>query len=271
MTTCSLILSEKIKKGKSMKKYRYLINWIGGKRLLRKKIAPMIPENIQGYVEPFGGGAWVLFFKDKWAELEVYNDLDSRLVNLFNVVKYHPCELARQMCYMLASREQFEQQIKQEGITDIQRAAQFLYVINRSFGAKGKTFGTSKSSGIKSAYGIIERIEKIAKRLDKVLIENKSAFDLIKEYDRENMFFYLDPPYSKGEGYQVCSTKDFEHKRLAEILKNIKGRFLLSYDDSDIIRELYRDFKIVEVSRENGINRKNIKNKEYKELIIKNY
>lgn len=254
-----------------MKKYRYLINWIGGKRLLRKKIAPMIPENIQGYVEPFGGGAWVLFFKDKWAELEVYNDLDSRLVNLFNVVKYHPCELARQMCYMLASREQFEQQIKQEGITDIQRAAQFLYIINRSFGAKCESFGTSKSRGIKSAGGIVERIGEISKRLDKVLIENKSAFDLIKEYDRENMFFYLDPPYSKGEGYQVCSTKDFEHKRLAEILKNIKGRFLLSYDDSDIIRELYRDFKIVEVSRENGINRKNIKNKEYKELIIKNY
>lgn len=272
MTTCSFILTEiKSMKGQSMKNYRYLINWIGGKRLLRKTIAPMIPEDIQGYIEPFGGGAWVLFYKEKWAELEVYNDLDSRLVNLFNVVKYHPCEIARQMCYMLASREQFEQQIFCEGITDIQKAARFLYIINRSFGAKGKTFGTSKSSGIKSAYGIIERITEISKRLDKVLIEHKSAFDLIKNYDRETMFFYLDPPYSCGEGYNVCSTKDFEHEKLAQLLKNIKGKFLLSYDDSEKIRELYKGFNIIEVTRENGINRKDIKNKEYKELIIKNY
>lgn len=128
-----------------MKNYRYLINWIGGKRLLRKTIAPLIPKDINGYIEPFGGGGWVLFYKDKWAELEVYNDLDSRLVNLFNVVKYHPCELARQMCYMLASRKQFEQMLSFEGITDIQKASKFLYIINWSFGAKGTVFGTSKT------------------------------------------------------------------------------------------------------------------------------
>ncbi|MGM9993487.1 MAG: DNA adenine methylase [Candidatus Avigastranaerophilus sp.] len=68
-----------------MKNYRYLINWVGGKRLLRKTIADIIPKNINGYIEPLGGGAWVLFYKDKWAKLEVYNDLDGRLVNLFNI------------------------------------------------------------------------------------------------------------------------------------------------------------------------------------------
>lgn len=254
-----------------MKNYKYLINWIGGKRLLRKTISEYIPTDINGYIEPFGGGAWVLFYKEKWAELEVYNDLDSRLVNLFNVVKYHPCELARQMCYMLASREQFEQQLKNEGITDIQKAAQFLYIITRSFSGKGEHFGTTKTSGIKSAGGIIERINQISLRLDKVLIEHKNAFDLIKQYDSENNFFYCDPPYSKGEGYKVCSTKDFEHEKLAEILKNIKGKFLLSYDDSYKIRKLYKDFSVTEVTRLNGINRLNIKNNVYKEIIIKNF
>ena len=140
-----------------MKNYKYLINWIGGKRLLRKTIAGLIPhDGINGYIEPFGGGAWVLFYKEKWAELEVYNDLDGRLINLFNVVKYHPCELARQMCYLLGSREQFSQMIKNEGITDIQKAAQFLYILSYSFGGKCGSFGTSKTRGIKSAGGIIE-------------------------------------------------------------------------------------------------------------------
>lgn len=119
-----------------MKQYKYLIGWIGGKSLLRKTIAALIPQKIPTYIEPFGGAAWVLFYKDKWAELEIYNDIDCRLVNLFNVVKYHPCELARQMCYMLSSRQQFSDMLKYEGFTDIQRAAKFLYVIAHSFGAK---------------------------------------------------------------------------------------------------------------------------------------
>ena len=65
----------------------YLINWIGGKRQLREAVSKLIPENITSYIEPFGGGGWVLFYYQKWAELEVYNDLDGRLVNLFRVVK----------------------------------------------------------------------------------------------------------------------------------------------------------------------------------------
>ena len=69
------------------KKYnsKGFIRWIGGKRLLRKTIAPLIPDNIQSYIEPFGGAAWVMFYKEKWADLEVYNDLDGRLVNLFRI------------------------------------------------------------------------------------------------------------------------------------------------------------------------------------------
>ena len=250
-----------------MNKYKYLISWIGGKRLLRKKIAELIPKDIEGYIEPFGGGGWVLFYKERWAELEIYNDLDNRLVNLFNVVKYHPCELARKMCYMLSSRTQFEQQLNFDGITDIQKAAQFLYVINYSFGAKGTTYAVR----VKSAGGIIERVMEISKRLDKVNIENKNALDLIQTYDNGQNFFYLDPPYSKGEGYEVCSTKDFEHEKLAETLKNIKGKFLLSYDDSKLIRKLYKGFDIIEISRHKGINNYCPKGREYKELLIKNY
>ena len=255
-----------------MKNYRYLIPWIGGKRLLRKKIAEILDKVLfDGYIEPFGGGGWVLFYRDRWAEVEVYNDLDNRLVNLFNVVKYHPCELARQMCYMLASREQFKQQLNFEGITDIQRAARFLYIINYSFGGKGEQFGTGKTCAAKSAYGIIQRIEEISKRLDKVVIENKSAFELIKMYDSPNQMFYCDPPYTSGEGYKVCSTKNFEHEKLAEVLKGIKGKFLLSYDDSEVIREIYKGFDIIEVSRLKGIGTYLIKNREYREVLIKNF
>lgn len=249
----------------------YLINWIGGKRQLREAVSKLIPENITSYIEPFGGGGWVLFYYQKWAELEVYNDLDGRLVNLFRVVKYHPCELAREMCYLLYSREQFLSVLQNPGETDIQKAARFMFLLSRSFGGKGKSFGVSYSCSIKSAGGLIERIDRISKRLDRVIIENLSAMELIQRYDLETAFFYCDPPYSSGAGYEVVSTAKFKHEQLCDVLKNIKGRFLLSYDDSARVRELYKDFNIIEISRANGINRKNIRNNVYNELLICNY
>lgn len=66
-----------------------------------------------------------------------------------------------------------------------------------------------------------EKIDAIHKRLDKVMIENRDFEKLIKQYDFENAFFYCDPPYSKGCGYEVTSTEDFDHERLREILGNI--------------------------------------------------
>ncbi len=249
----------------------YLVNWVGGKRLLREAISYLIPTDITSYIEPFGGGGWVLFYYYRWAENEVYNDLDGRLVNLFRVVKYHPCELKREMSYMLASREQFAEAIKFEGYTDIQRAARFMFLLTRSFGGRGHHFGVSYECGIKSASGIIERINAICNRLDNTIIENKTAFDLIPQYDTDNAFFYCDPPYSCGAGYETTSTKDFMHDELKDLLSSLKGRFLLSYDDAPKIRELYKDFNLIEIERMNGINRKNYKNNMYKELLICNY
>lgn len=251
----------------------YLINWVGGKRLLRKTIEPLIPEDIDSYIEPFGGGGWVLFYKEKWAELEVYNDLDDRLVNLFRIVKYHPDELIKEFRYQLASRKMFYEALDSHFYTDIQNASKFLYLISRSFGGKGTSFGTSKkSTGMKSQQNILERINVIHKRLDKVLIENLSFEKLITDYDNPDAFFYCDPPYVQGEGYYKTTKQGgFRHELLADTLKNIKGRFLLSYDDNPLIRELYKDFHIISTERQNGINNYAAANKNFKELLIRNY
>lgn len=254
-----------------------LINWVGGKRLLRKTIAPLIPKDIKSYIEPFGGGGWVLFYKDRWADLEIYNDLDGRLVNLFRIVKYHPNAFKEEYKYLLGSRDMFFQFLNGTFITDIQKAVQFYFVITRSFGGKGSSFGTvKKSSGgaSKSQKNVLDKIDAIHERLDKVMIENRDFETLITQYDFEDAFFYCDPPYSQGCGYDVTSTKDFDHERLREVLGNIKGRFLLSYDDSPKIRELYKGFEMIEVERLNGINnRSDVENRKkiFRELLIANY
>ena len=76
-----------------------LISWVGGKKQLRKTISQYIPNNIQGYIEPFGGAGWLLFYKSKWAQLEVYNDINSDLVNVFRTAKYHPEALLKEYEY----------------------------------------------------------------------------------------------------------------------------------------------------------------------------
>lgn len=251
----------------------YLINWIGGKRLLRKTIAEIIPQDIGSYIEVFGGGAWVLFYKEKWANLEVYNDLDNNLYNLFTVVKYHAEAFEQEFQFMINSRKGFNDMLEFKPLTDIQKAAKFFFLLQRSYGAKMKQFayGRNGNSGsAKSHHNIIERIFAASKRLDKVYIENADFQEIIRRYDCESAFFYLDPPYVKGKDnlYEVVKIKDFEHERLFNCIKNIKGRWLLSYDDNDYIRDLYKNYNIIEVSRQNSLSHKaGI----YKELLIKNY
>ena len=234
-------------------------------------------EPLSQNIEPFGGGGWILFYKQRWADLEIYNDLDGRLVNLFRIVKYHPNAFKEEYKYLLGSREMFLQYLSAKPFTDIQRAVQFYFLITRSFGGRGETFGTVKKScggASKSQRNVLDKIDAIHQRLDKVMIENRDFEKLINQYDFEGAFFYCDPPYSKGCGYEVTSTEDFNHERLREILGNIKGRFLLSYDDSPKIRELYKGYEMVEIERQNGINNRqgtDRLNKTFKELLIANY
>lgn len=110
------------------------IGWIGGKHQLRKEILARFPEDTPSrYIEVFGGAGWVLFGKQKTSkQMEVFNDINGDLINLFRCVKYHCGELQREMDWMFHSRELFFDYVAQfssRGLTDIQRAARFIYVI----------------------------------------------------------------------------------------------------------------------------------------------
>jgi DNA adenine methylase len=244
-----------------------LITWIGGKKLLRKKIAALVPDDITGYVEPFGGAGWVLFHRDRWARLEVYNDLDSRLTNLFLQVKFHPDALVKELELMPASRSLFDALVEQTGLTELQRAARFLYVITRSFGGKGEHFGRASTSGPSSIQRKLERVHDLSKRLDKVTIEHLPYEELIDFYDRPGVFFYCDPPYVHGTTYATASLRS----RAASGRAEGRERPLAAQ-----LRRLPRGARavrrshIIPVSRVKGINRMQGESM-FKEVIIANY
>ena len=237
------------------------MTWIGGKKALRGKIVEQFPEpgTYGRYIEVFGGAGWVLFSSDSHAKMEVYNDVNGNLVNLFRCIKYHPDAVQNEF---YDAREQ----IDTRGMTDIQRAARFFILIKESFGADVRSFGLRPRDMDKAKDYLLQ----VSKRLNKVVIENLDFQKILKNYDKSDALFYLDPPYYETEKYYPDRFMPEDHVRLKEALDVIKGKFVLSYNDCEYIRELYRGYHIIEVERLHNLVMKERKPK-YKELIIKNY
>lgn len=153
-----------------------------------------------------------------------------------------------------------------ECMTDIQRAARYYVLIKESYGCDLRSFGV-KSINLMSA---VEFLEEASNRLARVIIENRDFEKLINTYDRDTALFYLDPPYYEAEKYYSDKFDKEDHIRLKNVLDMAKGLFILSYNDCDAIRELYRDYNIIEVSRLHNLTAK-FEAKQYNELIIKNF
>lgn len=248
------------------------IGWVGGKNRLKKHIIPLIPEDTERYIEVFGGAGWVLFGKQQHPkQMEVFNDIDGNLINLYRQIKCN-CDKLQKEVDWLQSRELFygyRNQIENNAqLTDLQRAARYLYIIKFSFGSTKSSFATAP----KNINNIIDRLPNYQKRLSKVIIENRDFEQLIKTYDRPKALFYLDPPYVDTEKYYTAfDFKTTDHKRLNTLLKSIKGRFILSYNDCDFIRELYKDFNIIEINRTNLLSGDANNRGNFKEVIITNF
>lgn len=281
------------------------ISWIGGKGALLDEILPRFPAEYHRYIEVFGGGASVLFAKKPKEGFEVYNDYQTDLVNLFRVVKEKPIAFLEALGYLpLNSREDFRhlknllegniefyaylnteleiagkyleplqfEEIKEILTTkakaiDVNRAIAYFKLIKYSYGSGGKTFGCRPMHLV----GINMTIFKASERLKGTIIENKDFEELIHQYDRIDSFFYCDPPYFETESHYDAPFKVEDHYRLKELLSNIQGYFLLSYNDCDFIKELYKDYCIIKVTRLNNLKQRYDAGSEFSELLIANY
>jgi len=253
------------------------MSWIGGKKALRELIVDLFPLYYERYIEVFGGGGWVLFHKPPGNDFEVYNDFNSLLTNLYRCVREKPQELMEALRFVLNSREDFElvRSILARGSTagDVQRAAWFYQLIRYSY-ASGLTSYGSQPHDIRSNFPLIEQAHR---RLAKVVIENKDCVHLIRQYDRPVSFFYCDPPYFETEGYYKNIGEDGfcrkDHVRLRDTLMRIEGKFLLSYNDCDFIRELYDmpGFMVEAFTRINNIKQRYDNGAQFPEILIANY
>jgi DNA adenine methylase len=231
-------------------KMKGVIPYFGGKSRLAKTIINKIPEHTC-YVEVFAGGASVFFAKPP-SPAEVINDLDKDLVTLYRTVKHHPEELSRQFKFSLVSRAEFEREkeVNPETLTDIQRAARYLYLQKSAFGGHitGQTFGMSTTGKPRlNLLSLENTIEDAWKRLVHVVIECKDFRDLIPRYDRAHSFFFLDPPYWQIPGFKFDFAEQYFYD-LRDVLAAIKGKFLMTINDTPEIREIFSPFSIEETT-----------------------
>ena len=186
------------------------------------------------YVEAFVGGGSV-FFRKTPSDLEILNDTNRAIFLFFKVLRDKPEEFKRQVKLIPYSENEFKHAIQiyknPKGFSDMKVAVSFYITSTQSFGGNCSNWafgGGKKDTPNKTFFNRVDEIDKVVKRMRHAVICNRDALDIIKKYDSEDAFFYVDPPYPGSEQgpYKGYTLKDF--KKLCDLLGTIRGKFLLS-------------------------------------------
>jgi len=251
---------------------RPLFPRIGNKFALRNKILPLIPEH-KTYVEPFAGSSAIFFWKPK-ADHSVLNDLDKAVVSGLRLLKTAPTDPAKYP--QPKTLEAVKRQFVKPATTVPEKIVKRMIVTSSGFGGTAVT----RPKQIYKTAGISRKVHKIAdarEKLKDVEITSEDYAKVVRANDKPSTFFFLDPPYensTKQMGY--AEHADFDFERLADTLKHIKGKFLMTINDSPRIRDLFSAFYTKPFVADTNLNTANFtkgKNKGYerKELFIANY
>jgi DNA adenine methylase len=232
--------------GKTVLPFKYM----GGKSRLASWIISHFPPH-DVYVEPFGGAAHVLFRKPA-SILDVYNDINDEMVNLFTLLQDRKkteklldllslTPHSRKLFYLIRDGKYAPPDCD---IT-IQKAYKTLVVMKQGFSgdymnrSASWSYDRKRGQTCKSFESLPAGINKILHRLRQVQIESLDFRDCIRKYDSPNTLFYCDPPYHGKEHYYPGSFNEQDHLDLAEILNKIKGRTCVSYYSFEKLKELY--------------------------------
>ncbi|UIE37354.1 DNA adenine methylase [Leptodesmis sichuanensis] len=236
--------------------------WYGGKFNHLNWLLPLLPEATH-YCEPFGGSAAVLLNR-KPAPVETYNDIDGEVVNFFRVLRDRQEELIQAIGLTPFSREELRSAVEEpiDDLSELERARRFFVRARQVRTGLAQTASAGRwahckltsragmAGAVSRWLGSVEGLSEIVQRLLRVQIENSPAIEVIQRYDSEETLFYCDPPYphdSRGDanayGYEMT---DNEHRQLAEVLKNVKGKVALSGYHCDLLDDLYQDWDYIE-------------------------
>jgi len=230
-----------------------LFRYFAAKGRIARHIINIMPPH-KCYCEPFGGSA-VILLKKRPSSVEVYNDIYVDLVNLFTCIQRDPDRLKKEARCIPCSRLIFQKCLEelkstQAKIPDYSRAAKFLFFQNMAW--SGNTPINSTASAFRLVrqernvaidfYKKIELIDTVAWRLRRVVLENLDYKDCVRKYDAPTTLFYVDPPYVAASNVSNIDFTQKQHRELKRILGEVQGKWILTYDDCQQIRDMYADY-----------------------------
>lgn len=236
---------------RAVRPIRPAAGYIGGKKLL----AGAIIERIEAtphllYAEAFVGMGGVFLRRPSAPKVEVINDRSKDVATFFRVLQRHFQAFMDMLKWQLTSRAEFDRlrATDPETLTDLERAARFLYLQKLAFGGKvsGRNFGVQTTGGARfDTRNLTTILEAIHERLAGVTIECLDWRDFLDRWDRPGALFYLDPPYLGTEDfYGKGLFPPADHRALAAVLKRLKGRFILTMNDTKEARAIYGAFRV---------------------------
>ena len=267
-----------------------MFSYLGGKKFQAKWIARHFPKH-KTYVEPFGGAFWVYFVANHQvdqAHINIYNDFNKDVANIFYCAKHKDRAFLKELLSHKPQNEELFNQFKSDimplntnfELGDVERATKYIYLQTQSFSGdtlNEKTKFIDLKGKYKSKYEHF--LGKLANKKFMYFVSgitkvhNESYETIIDTYDNDDTLFYCDPPYFKMEDYYVQDFQRHQHKELAEKLKNIKGKFVLSYYDFPDLETWFPKHEYFWIEKE--FNKQNAsKNKgagKGKEILITNY
>lgn len=251
-----------------------LFPYTGSKKRLLKTLKPYFDINFKTYVEPFCGGASVFFGTDLTGKNVVISDIDDSVIEAYKGIK-------NMKDYDYASLPEYEKDmniVEMQEFIDNASSYGFEHYVATSmkrhytFGCygKGKLYEVNaKKSRTHFKRMNMETMAAYQNKLKTAKILNAEYKFVIDTHDAEDTLFYLDPPYEKKRNAKSYKYDDMDFEELATILKNIKGKFILSLNDSPRIQEVFKAFNIRCVETHAPLC--NQKNGTRAEVIITNY
>ncbi len=246
--------------------------YIGGKKALFKRLVPLIDGHDHlTYAEPFVGMGGIFLKRQNRPKAEIINDRSKDLANLYRILQRHYVAFLDMLRFQLTTRTEFErlQAVDPETLTDLERAARFLYLQRTAFGGKvaGQSFGVSVARPASfDITKLVPLLEAAHERLASVTIECLPYQTFIQRYDRPSTLFFLDPPYWGNEsdyGEGMFSRADFS--ALRDLLESLQGSFIMTLNDLPEVRELFGCFYMQPVNLHYSVGKGST---EAKELII---
>jgi len=238
----------------------------------------MLPPH-ERYIEVFAGGL-PMFFRKKKADVNIINDKDNDIVNLYESIRTEFEEFALNIKWLVKSRTLYNKHKaiikgdKEIKIPDPKRAAEYYYIIKNAF---NNNFMQPMSKYQDWKMEFIEDVRYSRKYFDNVMIENLDYREIIEKYPpQEGDCWYLDPPYvaaTERHDYYFHSFSKKDHYDMLEVLRIINekgGKFMVSYDDRNEVSELLKEFDTCKVQTKYG-GRHFDPSKVYNELVITNY